>query len=118
VAHPPIDHQLSSDLITALAASAAVVVLMAFTFLSLLTKGRRSKNKDFQPESIDVRSSILRIACLLLLTFFSLILVARGVAASIGKGSISEIWQSIERAALAEALVLAYSHILKRDSEG
>jgi hypothetical protein len=112
--------QLEPKLITALVASAAAVVAMVFTLARVWTREalQTADSEDFSKLEPDVKASVLRVLVVVLLVFFSLGLIIIGIAASVGKASISDIWQMLEKAALAEALVVAYSGIGKKKIEG
>jgi len=110
------DFQLEPKLISALVASAAAVVVMVFTLAKVWTRAahQAANSEGFSKPEPDVKASVLRVFVLVLLVFFSLGLTALGIAAWVGKASVSDIWQMLEKAALAEALVLAYSGIVKK----
>jgi hypothetical protein len=100
---------LGANLITALAVSAAAILLMVFT---ILKNARRAEPNAGSGGATETRSQadsepgikFLRVGFTELLVFFCLSLLALGIGAVMGSVSVSEIWRLLEEAALAETL--------------
>lgn len=104
--------QVEPKLLSALIASAAAVTIMVFTAAKVWIRGAHGRGAA-NSEVPDVKASLLRLISTGIVGFFALALVTIGIAAWIGKASVTDVWQTLEKAALAEALVLAYSGIVK-----
>lgn len=106
-----IDVPLQPNLVRALIASVVSISLMAFTLFKFGRRAAPAEGESATAQSQrqtepDSAITFLRIGFTVLLIFGCLGLVALGTGALMGSVSVGEIWQFLEKTALAEALAL------------
>jgi hypothetical protein len=102
----------------ALAASAAAIVVMAFTSLKIArrtparanTSGNTEVPSQAEPNS---NTNFLRIIFSVLLAFCCVGLLILSIGISVGFATVDDVWEFMKIAVPAEALALSYYHVIK-----